>query len=93
MPKPEKRFQAGAIEASIFENEIQQNGKTIKIKKVAFQKRYKSSDGSWKSTATIDVSELPRAILVLTKSFEHLVLNPESSTAGESDVHSAHRSD
>lgn len=83
MPKPEKKFQAGAIEASIFENEIQHNGKTIKIKKIAFQKRYKGADGSWKSTATIDVSELPRAVLVLSKAFEHLALNPESPTAGE----------
>jgi len=33
MPKPEKKFQAGGIEASIFENEAQQNGKPIKIKK------------------------------------------------------------
>src|SRR3972149_5445188 len=35
MPKPEKRFQSGGIEASIFENEIQQNGKATRIKKVA----------------------------------------------------------
>ncbi|MGD0917809.1 MAG: hypothetical protein ABSB22_15255 [Thermodesulfobacteriota bacterium] len=77
MPKPEKKFQSGGIEASIFENEIQHNGKTVKIKKVAFQKRYKSADGSWKSTSSLTESELPKAILVLSKAFEHLVLNPE----------------
>ena len=79
MPKPEKKFQCGAIEASIFENEIQQNGKPIKIKKVAFQKRYKSSDGSWKSTNSLDVNDLPKAILALQNAYEYLVLSPEPS--------------
>jgi hypothetical protein len=77
MPKPEKRFQCGAVEASIFENEIQQNGKPIKIKKVAFQKRYNSADG-WKSTNSLDVNDLPKAILALSKAYEYLVLTPTS---------------
>lgn len=79
MPKPEKRFHCGAVEASIFENETQQNGKPLKIKKVAFQKRYKSSDGSWKSTNSLDVNDLPKAILALSKAYEYLVLAPEAS--------------
>ena len=78
MPKPEKKFQAGGIEASIFENEVEQNGKPIKIKKVAFQKRYKSNDGSWKSTGSLDMNDLPKAILVLSKAYEYLALSPES---------------
>ena len=78
MPKPEKRFNCGAVEASIFENETQHNGKPIKIKKVAFQKRYKSSDGSWKSTSSLDVNDLPKAILALWKAYEYLVLAPGS---------------
>jgi len=85
MPKPEKKFQSGGIEASIFENEIQQNGKSVKIKKVAFQKRYKSSQG-WKTTYSLDINDLPKAILVLSKAYEHLVLNPESSTSGELEL-------
>ena len=83
MPKPEKRFQSGGIEASIFENEIQHNGKTVKVKKVAFQKRYKSAEG-WKSTYSLDINDIPKAILVLSKAYEHLVLNSESH--GEKDL-------
>ena len=82
MAKPEKRFQSGGIEASIFENEIQHNGRTTKIKKVAFQKRYKSSQG-WKTTYSLDINDIPKAILVLSKAYEHLVLNSESH--GEKD--------
>ena len=83
MTKPEKRFQSGAIEASIFENEIQQNGKTVKIKKVAFQKRYKSSEG-WKSTYSLDINDIPKAILVLSKAYEFLVFNSDPPTSGGS---------
>ena len=83
MTKPEKRFQSGGIEASIFENEIQQNGKTLKIKKVAFQKRYKSTQG-WKTTYSLDINDIPKAVLVLSKAYEFLVLNPDT-TAEETE--------
>ena len=80
MPKPEKKFQSGGIEASVFENEIQQNGKTIRIKKVAFQKRYKSDQG-WKTTYSLDINDIPKAVLVLSKAYEFLVLNSDSDVA------------
>ena len=86
MPKPEKRFRAGAIEASIFENEIQQNGKTIKIKKVAFQKRYKAPDGSWKSTSSLDTNDIPKALLCLSLAFEYLVMDLDSSAPSNTEV-------
>jgi ribosomal protein L25 (general stress protein Ctc) len=83
MSKPEKKFQAGGIEASVFENEIQHEGRPIKIKKVAFQKRYKSANG-WQTTYTLDLNDVPKAILVLQKAFEFMALNSDSST-GESE--------
>ncbi len=83
MTKPEKKFHCGLIEASIFENEVLQNGNQFKVKKVVFQKRYKGKDG-WKTTHTLDINDLPKAILVLKKSYEYLVLSPES--VGEEDI-------
>ena len=74
MPKPEKRFKCGGCEAAVFENEINRGGTTGKIKKVSFQKRYKSPDGEWKSTNSLDINELPKAILALSKAYEYLVL-------------------
>jgi len=84
MAKPEKRFQSGGIEASVFENEVQQNGKTLKIKKVAFQKRYKSAQG-WKTTYSLDINDIPKAVLVLSKAYEFLVLYPDSTVSGEGE--------
>ena len=74
MPKPEKRFRCGGCEAAVFENEINRGGKTMKIKKVSFQKRYKSMDGEWKSTNSLDINEIPKAILALSKVYEYLVI-------------------
>ena len=54
MAKPEKRFRCGGCEAAIFENEIAKGGTKVKIKKVAFQKRYKNTDGEWKTTYSLD---------------------------------------
>jgi len=85
MPKPEQKFQAGGIEASIFENEIQHNGKTINIKKVAFQKRYKSDQG-WKTTYSLDINDIPKAILVLSKAYEFLILNSDSHTEKDREI-------
>ncbi len=85
MSKPEKKFQAGGVEASVFENEIQQNGKTVKIKKIAFQKRYKSDQG-WKTTYSLDVNDIPRALLVLSKAYEFLVMSTDASVPPEKDL-------
>ena len=74
--KPEKKFQAGNIEVSIFENEIQHNGKTIKVKKVAFQKRYKSDQG-WKTTYSLDINDIPKALICLKNAFEYLVMDSD----------------
>ena len=84
MSKPEKKFQAGCVEASVFENEIQHDGKFIKIKKVAFQKRYKSANG-WQTTYALDLNDLPRAVLCLTKAFEYLVMNSSADKADLED--------
>jgi len=74
MPKPEKNFRCGGCDAAIFGNEITRNGTKVKIKKVAFQKRYKSTDGEWKTTYSLDVNDIPKAVLALSKAYEYLVL-------------------
>ena len=72
MPKPEKSFKCGGCETAVFENEIAKGGKTTTIKKVVFQKRYKDADGEWKTTHSLDINEIPKAILVLNKAYEYL---------------------
>ena len=78
MGKPEISFKCGSCDAAVFENEITTGGKTIIIKKVTFQKRYKNSDGEWKTTYSLDVNDIPKAILALSKAYEYIVLSDKS---------------
>ena len=86
MVKPEKRFRCGGCEAAIFENEILRAGNVLKIKKVAFQKRYKTADGEWKTTYSLDINEIPKAILALSKAYEYLVLGNETEGDGNANA-------
>ncbi len=88
MAKPEKSFRCGGCETAIFGNEIFKGGKTVIIKKVAFQKRYKNAEGEWKSTNSLDVNEIPKAILALYKAYEYVCSynggdSERDSTCGE----------
>ena len=83
MAKPEKRFRCGGCEAAIFENEIAKNGAKVKIKKVAFQKRYKHPENGWKSTNSLDVNDIPKAILALSSAYEYIVLNDVDGNSDE----------
>jgi len=81
--RPEKSFRCGGCETAIFGNEISKNGRTATIKKVVFQKRYKSADGEWKTTHSLDVNEIPKAILVLFKAYEHLCSGNSSDNSND----------
>ena len=77
MGYPEKKFRCGGCEAAIFENDVIKDGNNFTIKKVTFQKRYKIEDGDWKSTNSLDVNDIPKAVMVLNKAFEYIALKSE----------------
>jgi hypothetical protein len=79
MGQPEKRFRVGNCEAAIFENEINSNGRVVKIKKTSIQKRYKSSEGDWKATHSLDKNDIPKMILALSKAYEYLTMGDDSA--------------
>ena len=70
--KPIKSFKAGAVKASVFENQNTYDGKQSTIFKVVIDKSYKDSSDRWQSTNSFSAyNELPKAILVLQKAFEY----------------------
>jgi len=78
MAQPEKRFKSGGCEVSIFENTITtKDGKERKTKKASFQKRYRNSDGEWKSTNSLEINEIPKARLVLNEAYKYMALNKD----------------
>ncbi len=72
MAKPKKVFRAGNCSASVFINEVEKEGKKILMPKVALDVGYKDDKGQWHSTNRVDLNEIPRVILVLSKAYEWL---------------------
>ncbi len=73
--QPEKKFRAGAVCATVWMNEgTSKDGQARQFPSVSFEKSYKDKDGTWKGTKSLNVQDLPKAVLVCTKAYEYLTL-------------------
>ncbi len=80
---PEKRFSTGAISATVWENQGKsKSGEAVSFRTVSLQRSYKDKEGNWQSTSTLRINDLPRASLVLQKSYEFLVLKGIQNSQG-----------
>ena len=71
---PVEKFRAGAVSAAIWKNTMElKDGKKIDSYSVTLDKRYKDKDGKWKSSKSIQVNEIPKALLVLGKAYDYIV--------------------
>jgi hypothetical protein len=81
---PLKSLRSGAIQVTIWENEnLNAEGQVMAYKTVSFERRYKDKNGEWKSTNSLRANDLPKAVLLLNKAYEYLVLTGEDG--GDSD--------
>ncbi len=73
---PEKKFSAGAVRATIWKNTgSKKTGEAIEYRTVSFERVYKDKQsGEWKSTNSLRLNDLPKAVVVLNKAYEHLML-------------------
>jgi hypothetical protein len=72
--RPEKKFRAGSVAATVWANEIaSKTGEKVTFKTITLERSYKDKDGKWKNTGSFRINDLPRAALVLNKAYEYLV--------------------
>ena len=83
--KPEKKFSAGAVTATVWANEREVNGNTTTIKSVSISRNYKDNDDKWKTSNSYSAQDLQKLRLVAQKAYEYLVCNGNSN-AGDSSV-------
>ena len=76
MVSPEKVIKVGAVQASIFQNQVEKNGKTYNSPKVLVQVRFKK-DNQWSGTSSLGLADIPKAILALQKAFEFLAIKAD----------------
>ncbi len=69
---PEKKFRAGAVSATVWRNESAKGSYAT----VQLERSYKDGD-AWKSTGSLRINDLPKAVLVLNKAYEYLFSKPE----------------
>ncbi len=75
--RPEKVFQHGGVKAAIFANEHEKDGQSFTKNQISVQKVYRDKEGMFKTTTSLDVNDLPKAILVLQKAFDYLTVRHE----------------
>jgi hypothetical protein len=75
--RPEKVFQNGAVRAAIFVNERERDGQSFTTRQVSFQKLYRDKDGEFKATNSLDINDLPKAVIVLQKAYDYLTVRQE----------------
>ena len=79
MSKPKEVIRVGAVNVSIFENTVMKDDKILTIPKVVFQVRYKDKEGQWKSTSSLSVNDIPKAINALQKAYQILTEKGQKS--------------
>ena len=77
MNSPVKRFGAGAVQVAVWENDGKDGEK---FNTVSIQRNYKDKNDEWKSSSSMKISDIPKAILALQKTYEYLVLKEREDT-------------
>ena len=75
---PEKKFSTGAINATVWHNEGKsKDGNATEFQTVTLQRRYQDKEGNWQTTSNLRINDLPKAVLVLQKAYEYIVMKNE----------------
>ena len=69
---PEAKFVVGTVQVAVWEND----GKEGTFNTISIDRSYKTGE-DWKHTHSLRVNDIPKAILALQKSYEHLALKEQ----------------
>lgn len=86
--KPEKKIQAGAVSATIWQNETtNKNSESVTFRTVSLQRRYQDKEGKWQTAHSLRINDLPKASMALNKAYEYIVLkDTDTSTIDSEDI-------
>lgn len=81
--KPVKDFRAGNIQASVWENKTERDGRTVIRYSVRIQKQFRNKQGDYQDTNYFFPGELARLAMLANKAYEYISLQ-ESKSAPDS---------
>ncbi len=77
---PEKKISTGAIQVTVWKNTLTtKEGKTSEYRTFSFTRRYRDNMGEWKSSNSLRINDLPKAVVALNKAYEHAVLRTQNA--------------
>ncbi len=80
---PERKVRAGGIVATVWLNKGQrQSGEETEYRTISLERSYKDKEGQWQSTNSFRLNDLPKAAVVLQKTYESLILNEQQPLSG-----------
>jgi len=82
-PRPIEKFKSGAIETAIWENSREVNGNEVSFKTVSLRRSWKQDDVWRDATINMRRNDLQKAILVLQKAQESLLLEDKQDDEEE----------
>ncbi|MFA6073500.1 MAG: hypothetical protein WC758_05285 [Candidatus Woesearchaeota archaeon] len=72
---PENKFKASPVSATVWLNQgVDSDGKQTNYRTISFERSYIDKEGNWQTTNSLRVGDLPKAILVLSKAYEQIML-------------------
>ena len=84
--KPEMNYRAGAVRAAVWKHTNKtKDGRVFETRKVVLDRAYKDANNQWQHTNSLDMNDVPKAILALSKAYEHAATNGNGSTDAASE--------
>jgi len=72
--QPIMKFKAGAIEATIWENEMEKEGRKFLQYSISILRNFQDKEQKWRSTSSYNANDLPKVTLVSQKAYEWAML-------------------
>lgn len=73
--RPIRKFKAGGIQIAVWENQVSgRDGNEETVHNVTIERRYRDKQGNWKSTSSLRMADVPKAIIALNKAYETMSL-------------------
>ena len=71
---PEKKFRAGAVSATVWQNSVEKDGQLSSYNSVSLERAYKDKKGEWQTTNSFRANDLPKLSLVAQKAYEYVIM-------------------
>ena len=74
MNKPIYKISAGSIDLAIWQNAVKTpGGDTASVLKAQVERRFKASNGEYRSTTSFGKADLPQVLYLLTRAYDYIL--------------------